>query len=473
MKECNEASKTEQILSEFINPLSKAMEGEVAARYCIETHSECNLSCGLCAIGNNELFERGRGIMSLELFKKIIDKVAIESPHALVSPYHHCEPLLHPNMPEMVKTIKEHGLTCEIATNLHSIKRLKDLLDAEPDIITISVSGFYQDTYQKSHVNGDIERVKNNMTELKLLLADAKHKPFISVNYHMYKDNIGDDFDKMQEFSNNLGFEFNPSWARSINLEMTLKYLREKQLSRYHGETAQWFNELPPLTKKFYDNMNRIIYLPEDYLTGNFADIYADKCLLDHRWIHLRWNGKVSFCAWAFDDRLTAFDYLTTPIETLYEMRKESLVCKECLANNYIFYANYLDMPGIDKRALSRLGADTPNNRRFTAIPDFPQEKIFDFCKAHDHILIFGAGGNSRIITDILNSRNAKFDCYLVSDEHYSKYDNENIKPLSYLHNCELKNVGIIVALNPQNSEELRDMLEKTGLDLCFSYKYL
>ena len=46
------------------------------------------------------------------------------------------------------------------------------LLAANPDEISISVSGFHQDTYGVTHAGGDIEVVKKHMRTL----ADAKKR---------------------------------------------------------------------------------------------------------------------------------------------------------------------------------------------------------------------------------------------------------------------------------------------------------
>lgn len=471
MKDYKE-SITEQILNELVSPLPNAYPGEAAAIYFVETLSECNLQCGLCAFGSRELFKRDKGMMNLELFTKIVDKIAIESPHAKVSPYHHSEPMLHPNLPEMVKIIKDHGLSCAIATNFNCSNRMEDMLKAGIDELSISVSGFYQETYQKSHIHGDIEKVKENLHKLRELLNSNKLSPVVSVNYHMYKDNVGDDFDKMQELCSSLGFVFSPSWARSINTEMSLKYLREKGLSRYQGQTLQWFDEIPALTQRYYDNIDRIVYLPEDYLAGKLADIHGDECPVNHRLINIRWNGKLSLCCGVFDDRFMTYDYLTTSLDTFYEMKNQSPFCRECVENNYAFYLNYVNMSGIDKLASSRLDTSIPCNRRFFAKSDAGEE-IYNFCKKHSNIFIFGAGGYSSKVADLLEQKNIKYQCFLVSDEHSNKYDKENIKPLSYIDNNRFQNAGIIVALNSQNTIEVQDMLRNMGVDLCLAPQYL
>lgn len=82
-------------LDKMKSPINSVKSGgiEEASVYYVETLSECNLRCVMCGFGNREIFQREKGKMSLDLFQEIVDEIAKRSPHALVAPYHHCEPL--------------------------------------------------------------------------------------------------------------------------------------------------------------------------------------------------------------------------------------------------------------------------------------------------------------------------------------------------------------------------------------------
>jgi hypothetical protein len=192
-----------------------------------------------------------------------------------------------------------------------------------------------------------------------------KAGPRVSVFYHMYTDNLGEDFERMKEYVESLGFSFSPNWSRSICMEMSLKYLRENGYSRYHGETIKWFDDMPPLTDAYKNGIKRMIYLPQDYLEGKWGEFWLDECPMNGRIINIRWNGRLSLCSWTFDDRSSVSEYLTTPIEQLWEARRGSPICKECLANNCASYMNYFDMDGIDQAARNRLSPDLASNRKF------------------------------------------------------------------------------------------------------------
>jgi len=358
-------TETEKILKKFKSSVPEPIDGNKARMYYVEIFSDCDLKCPICAFGSRELFERKHGKMSLEKFNKILDKIKLESPDATVSPYHYCEPSLHPQLPEMIKAIKDRSLRCAVSFNFNRISRLEDILSAGVDSIEVSVSGFYQATYEKSHVGGNIENVKTNLRFLREKMDELNVHPTVYLIYHMYKDNLGEDYDKTRELADSLGFHFQPCWSRSINLEMSLKYIRENKFDRYKGETEKWFDEIPPLKDNYKDTMARMIHMPQDYLVGKWEKIKTNTCPCDKSIINIRWTGEFNLCGWAFDDRNVAGDFLTTPIEDLYKVKKDSFICKECLANNYAFYTNYIDMEGVDKIAYSRLDCSIPADRKF------------------------------------------------------------------------------------------------------------
>lgn len=194
--------------------------------YFVEINSTCNLHCILCSSGNRQGYEHVNGFMSLELLEKILDKIKTENPEARVLPYGNSEPFLHPELPECISAIKRHGFKCEIATNLNVVNRLDEVLAANPDYLIISVSGFSQEVYGKTHRGGSIETVKNNMRLLAEARSKSEHKVQVIVNYHKYVDNLGSELEQMKSFAEQCGFGFLDSPARAISMENTIQYLR-------------------------------------------------------------------------------------------------------------------------------------------------------------------------------------------------------------------------------------------------------
>lgn len=458
-------NKTDEILARYSNPLPQKKPGEKAAVYFVEIMSECNLKCPLCAFGSREHFNRESGIMDLNLFEKIIEKISKESPTATVSPYHHCEPILHPQLPEMIAIIKKYGLVATISCNFNKVSRLEDLVKAGPDFIQISVSGYYQDTYARHHVGGDIEKVKENILLLKKIIEENDGKISIGINYHMYRDNIGDDFDKMLEFCMENGFRFDPSWARSINLEMSLKYLRENNFCRFRGK-EDWLDKVEPLGEKFYSLLNSTVCFPEDYLEGKWSDICGDVCPTNERITNIRWNGKLSMCCAGFDDRLTTnLEYLECDLEELYRIKQQSNFCRECVQNNYAFYMNYVDVDEMNRNAFLRLEGEIPLDRRMYFDFDSILEEVKEFSMAHSKVYIMGAGRYGRKLANALHRNNIPFAGFAVSKK---ENDCDDIIELDDLIESKDTGIGIVTALNEINLSQVYKKLDASTLDVLF-----
>jgi pyruvate-formate lyase-activating enzyme len=74
----------------------------------------------------------------------------------------------------MIRFLKQNGLYVMISSNLSIKKNLEEVIRAEPDEIKISLSGFTQEVYSRTHVKGNIELVKQNMILIRDLMDKFK-----------------------------------------------------------------------------------------------------------------------------------------------------------------------------------------------------------------------------------------------------------------------------------------------------------
>lgn len=322
-----------------------------AWRYFIEINSGCNLRCVLCAVGNRKGYEHVNGTMDMLLLGKILDKIKSENPNAIVMPYGNSEPFLHPYLPECIAAIKQRGLRCEVASNLNHVNRLDDFLAAEADALLISVSGFTQEIYGRSHVGGDIEVVKGNLLILKDALSRCQKPPHTMVHYHMYRDTIGAEFDQMKAFTESLGFQFINSWARCISMENTIQYLRSLEDEKTGSvppipvgkDGLDWNVLLPPVTEKFKDNVTRLSISPE-----KASEIYSQfpitgVCPVGDIFTFIRHDGQASLCGCVADRRLVLGDYLELTQEQMSHLRRGNTICHECLRYRLNLYFHVVD----------------------------------------------------------------------------------------------------------------------------------
>ena len=314
-------------------------------RYFLEINSGCNLSCPSCTKGNKEGYEHLNGFMDFQLMLDILDKIKAENPNAIVFTYGNSEPFLHPKLPECIKAIKARGLHPEISTNLNVIKREEELLEAAPDLIIISLSGFTQDVYVKGHVGGDIEKVKRNM----MTLAHANNaRPLekrikILVNYHIYKDNAHE-YPLMEEYAKNLGLGIFKSYARAISMENAIQYCRSRDPNATPFEVQpgrpDWNHALPPVGKTYVDTMERVHINPLSAREMYQNIPHHSVCPIGWMFTFIRHDGKTSLCACVADRRIVLGDYLKTSQDELIGQRTNHAICQQCTkyAMRYYFH---------------------------------------------------------------------------------------------------------------------------------------
>ncbi len=128
----------------------------------IEPTNSCNLNCIMC--DREAILRRGKGFMSLELFIKIIDQAA-EQKVEKVNLQMGGEPLLHPNLLEMIRYAKGKTLVTTFNTNANLLDEGKSraIIEAGLDLIIFSVEGASNNIYGKIRRGGNYEIVQNNI----------------------------------------------------------------------------------------------------------------------------------------------------------------------------------------------------------------------------------------------------------------------------------------------------------------------
>lgn len=309
-------------------------------RYFLEINSACNLKCPTCTKGNQPAvdglkYDHKNGVMDWELMEKCIDKIRNENNQALVFLYGNSEPFLHPKLPECIAAVKARGLRCEFSTNLNYVQRVEETLDARPDFIIISLSGFTQEVYVKGHAGGNIDKVKANMAIIGE--ANRTRQIPINVNYHIYKDNEHE-LPIMREFAASHGIGLFTSIARAISMENAIQYCREKDSESTPFEVQDgrpdWNHLLPPPSQQWRDTMDRLKIPPtqarkmyEGWPEHPVCPVGAGSIFT-----FIRHDGKVQLCACTADRRITiADDYLSTNVNEMMERRVGHAVCKQCM----------------------------------------------------------------------------------------------------------------------------------------------
>lgn len=156
----------------------------------IEASALCNLKCRMCPTQFYS-HQASRGNMSMETFCKLLPYfVQVES----VDLTGWGEPFLNPNLFKMVARAKEAGCpSVTLTTNgtLLNAENIKQIIEFEIDVISISIDSATKETHEKLKTGSDFSQVTSAIQEL---VAKRNHsgskRPYVSASFLLMKDNM-------------------------------------------------------------------------------------------------------------------------------------------------------------------------------------------------------------------------------------------------------------------------------------------
>jgi len=299
--------------------------------YWVDIVGACNLRCPSCPRGNFQPTDvltgaPPAGLMDFQLYKDIVQRIKFDGPsyNPQIHLYNWGEPLVHPDIGKFIKHARDEGVYCGVSSNLNFDGTLEDVVKARPDFFRVSLSGFNQETYGRTHRRGNIERVKDNMRKLRRYMTEYDKSIYVEVNYHVYKHNANDDLVEMIAFCNELNFNISPVWAFFLPLE--------KNLALADGE-------------KLADSDNQLMELfaipPEKAMA--LAQPYKDKeCPVREHATVINFDGSVPLCCNTYDQvHLVADSFLEIDHEALQAKRYSHPTCKKCMDAGIHAYLAY------------------------------------------------------------------------------------------------------------------------------------
>ena len=188
-----------------MSPTTSVMEygfeteaGREFPRYIMyDVNNVCNARCPFCPqsdIAQSDEFDPKH--IKWEHFEKTIRECA-RYPVELVRFTGDGEPLLHPQIAEMIALARELGLRkINLTTNgsLLRGKRLVKLLEMPPHILDISLDAFTPETYAKYRVGLEFETTMRNVHEYLRLRDPKRTKVIVSMIHHPGLDKEVEDF---------------------------------------------------------------------------------------------------------------------------------------------------------------------------------------------------------------------------------------------------------------------------------------
>lgn len=158
----------------------------------IEPTVACNLDCITCFRNS---WEQPIGRMDEETFEHILAGLQEFSPIPDVYFGGIGEPLFHPRTVEWVRRVKKLGVRVELITNgtILTEKIAKELIDADLDILWVSIDGASPETYADVRLGAQLPRILENLKRFARLRKPGHFpRPEIGIAFVAMKRNIAD-----------------------------------------------------------------------------------------------------------------------------------------------------------------------------------------------------------------------------------------------------------------------------------------
>jgi radical SAM protein with 4Fe4S-binding SPASM domain len=138
--------------------------------YSIEATNVCNYRCKYCPQGSPDGQEFKKGQMSTVLFESILKQIIQLKPVSQVYLTGNGEPLMHPDLEELIRLSNRHGLIPSFSSNgsLFSQERIKSLLGSGEFFLTVDFSPS-KEIYETYRKGGCWETVYANLKNLLVL----------------------------------------------------------------------------------------------------------------------------------------------------------------------------------------------------------------------------------------------------------------------------------------------------------------
>jgi MoaA/NifB/PqqE/SkfB family radical SAM enzyme len=268
------------------------------ARIYVEPTNMCNFACATCI---RHSWSEPELHMEFRTFEKVLTAVDLlpASPTIFFGGFG--EPLFHPEIIRMVKEAKKKGGRVELITNgvLLKDETLKGLLEAELDLLWVSLDGATPETYADVRLGNELPNILDNLHVFRRLkYRYSSQKPSLGVSFVLMRRNLHD-LPKVVELSLRLG-------ARRIMVTNVLPYSKEMKDEVVYSKSMSQFDhrfqriDLPrmDLTTDTIESLDKVLKhfeLPE-IAPSEFSAPYDTCPFVERGSTSIRADGKVSPC---------------------------------------------------------------------------------------------------------------------------------------------------------------------------------
>jgi len=170
-------------ISYFLSVLShKPVVFGYPAVATVEPTNLCNLRCIECPAGTGSM-TRSKGNLDISLFRSFIDDLSPCLSYLML--YFQGEPLLHPQLTELIQYASHKKVYTSVSTNGHHLNRenVMRIIESGLNRIIISLDGTDQESYQQYRSGGDFKKVLHGIVNLVQIKKEIKSRiPIIIYN---------------------------------------------------------------------------------------------------------------------------------------------------------------------------------------------------------------------------------------------------------------------------------------------------
>jgi MoaA/NifB/PqqE/SkfB family radical SAM enzyme len=278
----------------------------------IEIAGKCNLVCKTCDMGLPSA-NKGRGYMSAQTFeenlKKLLDEIPFLNSIAL---YTWGEPLMNPQVAEIIRISNRYGVSTEVSTNLDYHKYLDDFVLAEPSQIVAPCAGIGE-RYERGRTGGSWNNYLSGLKRISKLKQENNLNISLRIMYHIYNDNYQQDLDEITSIAKDLGFTVIPILAH-IFPGQVLKY-------------ALTGVDVPKVMREAEVNL---IYGIDEQLSFAKSKVSLP-CHIIQAFPTISWDGRVLHCCNMQRPYVTSKLFTEAPLSEFIRDRNDSAFCTKCM----------------------------------------------------------------------------------------------------------------------------------------------
>jgi len=162
------------------DPVEKLSNLPPFPRYLdIELTNVCNFHCLMCPVGTGSM-RRHRGMMHENLFRKIIDEIAVYTTPLRFIRWG--EPTLHPEFKNFLRYAKSKNISCHLNTNGSRLDEtmIRDFISLPLDSIKFSFQGIDRESYAEMRNTDFFDTLVDKIKLLHMMRAESPF-PYIHV----------------------------------------------------------------------------------------------------------------------------------------------------------------------------------------------------------------------------------------------------------------------------------------------------